>query len=832
MAQRRARPVRFSPKGCSDAVDGSNVFPGAMAQLANLAPDPAMAGSFVPRPAAYLDISFAALGFASPGFISSLLVVGNLAYGTIASARNPFNDEPFCVNLLTQTVVPVSGITDANTPSSPPSSGVWTPPIVAQVGSRVVVTHPGFPGGSVKFGWFDVSGFTETTAGNIVLGSDLITGAPLSTGEQPGMTVAGVGIPPGAVIVSTAEYVNDTTGRLNEGATQLTVASLTGIVVGQTVMMAGVPAGVVVVGISGSTVTLSGPASVSGVGVLVHFETQTAVTVTSGSDLLLGVNSNLIGVGQIIAAYGVPNGTTVLSVGPGFVQMSAPGGVTVADSFATFYAETTADVTVSPTILTSVAFTDGISFGNTVAGEGIPTGATVVSVAGSSVTISQAATVTADGVAITFAGTTITLSAAATASANGLALTISGGSTAAPLWGAGDTDRNSLPSVPVGVAQFNGRAYYALGLNGIVFSDSGFACRVSNNPFVQALTPADGLPITAVAPLMLSSPLVSTGIVQALLAFEGVAKIQQITGDPTTSNLAMNALPVATGTSAPLTITTCELGTAFVSPEGLRLVQFNGSISDPTGDAGSGITLPFVYSSVASRMCASATAHTIRISTQNGNAMPPAQQEWWWDIGRKIWTGPMSFPVSLIQPWPGVAEENKFIIAPIGIPATLWISDVVPYPVSNYVENGRQLQWAYQPTPLPDTGEMAMNTLVDMAISAQFLNFNSITAEAFDIDGVFLDTVPIPPGGQASTFFNQVTGKWVAPTSSENIGRNFQQFPVYWHRPIVFKQLSLTISGQSHFGIRIANLNMRYQATGYPLPVPAGIVTWAGPRSP
>ena len=49
----------------------------------------------------------------------------------------------------------------------------------------------------------------------------------------------------------------------------------------------------------------------------------------------------------------------------------------------------------------------------------------------------------------------------------------------------------------------------------------GFACRVSNIPFVQALTTNDGLEVTAVAPLMPSSPLVTTGIVQALLAFGG-----------------------------------------------------------------------------------------------------------------------------------------------------------------------------------------------------------------------------------------------------------------------------------------------------------------------
>ena len=706
MPQARARPVRFSPKGCSDAVDGSNAFPGAMAQLANLAPDPAMADSFVPRPGAYLDIRFAALGFTTPAFISSSLVIGNLCYGTIASGRNPGRDEPFCVDLLARAAIPVSGITAANTPFSPPASGAWTPPIIAQVGPRVVVTHPGFSNGAIKFGWFDVSGFTETVTADLTGGSPAVSGNPFVDGVQPGMTVTGGGLPAGTTVVSTTNFV------LTEAA------------------------------ILNSTTTVTGLGS-----------------------------------------------------------------------------------------------TEGVAIGQQVGGLGIPVGTTVAGVGLNSVTLSLAALGTGTST-ITFSGSTITMSANAPASGS-FSLTIAGGTTAAPLWGAGDTDINPLPAQPVGVAQFNGRAYYALGLDGIVFSDSGFACRVSNNPFVQALTTDDGLAVTAIAPLMLSSPLVTTGIVQAVLAFEGVTKIQQITGDPDAGNLSMNALPVATGTAAPLTIVPCELGTAFVSPEGLRVVQFNGTISDPIGDAGAGVTLPFVYSVVPSRMCAGATAHTIRISTQSAAPQPPGtppipppQQEWWWDIGRKIWTGPMSFPASLIQPWAGALAENTFIMAPIGVLATLWVSDVVPYPSSIYVENGVQLTWTYRPIPLPDTGQMAMNALVDMAISAQFLNYNSISAQAFDIDGTFLDTAPIPAGGQASTYFNQATGKWEAPTSTTNVGNNFQQFPIYWHRPLVFKQLVLSISGQSHFGIRIANFNMRYQETGYPLPVPPGIVTWAGPSSP
>jgi hypothetical protein len=624
MPLRRGTPVRVVLRGCSDAVDGTNTFPGAAVQLADLVPDPSTNGCFVPRPAAFKIIDFAIAGFSSPGFISSLLVVGNLAYGTIATSRNAGKDEPFVVNLLTGSAVTVAGITSANVPSSPPATGKWTPPILAQVGSRVIVTHPGFPGGAVKFGWFDVSGFTTTLAVTTHT-TDTLDGFTTPLGTEPGMTVTGPGIPAGA------------------------------------------------------------------------------------------------------------------------------------------------------TILSSTA-------------------------------------------------SSIKLSAAATASAS-VNVTIAGGTIAAPLWGAGDTDRNPLPSVPVGVAQFYGRAYYALGLDGIVFSDSGFACRVSNTTAVQALLPGNGLPITAIAPLMLSSSLATTGIVQALIAFQNISGMQQILGDLALNNLTMNALPVATGTAAPLSITPCEFGTAFISPEGLRIVQFNATVSEPIGDAGSGITVPYIYSAVPSRMCVSANSHVLRGATLNAYTAPiagdPPAQEWWFDLGRKVWTGPMSIVPSLIQPWQGANNESTFIMAPIGILGSLWRSDPYGNLASSYTENGVAMNWTAQPTPLPDTGQMAMNEMVEMSVAGAFLTKADLTAN--DISGVGLGTTQVPPQLLPPP---SIWGVMIWGSSLWGGGATkFQQWPVYWSAPLVFKQLDLTIRGASGFGVKLGNLSLRYQITGYPLPVPGGPLT-------
>src|SRR5882724_4302279 len=111
MALRNAMPLRFSPQGLSDAIDGTNVFSGACAALQNLIPDPTTANLWQGRPASFLTVNFNA---GSPphvsGFISALDVFGNIAYGLIDTDQ--FNTAvPFAYNLLTQAFITITGIT-------------------------------------------------------------------------------------------------------------------------------------------------------------------------------------------------------------------------------------------------------------------------------------------------------------------------------------------------------------------------------------------------------------------------------------------------------------------------------------------------------------------------------------------------------------------------------------------------------------------------------------------------------------------------------------------------------------------------------------------------
>lgn len=148
-------PVRFTAKGLVDALDATDKFPGACIQLVNLIFDPANPEIMVSRPGVTNMTSFP--GFISPGFVSVQATIGDLVFGMIATGRNAGKDEPFCYDHSAGAFIAVGNVLNANTPTSPSSTGAWTPPTIAAVGTMIIVTHPGFPGGATKFGWFDVT---------------------------------------------------------------------------------------------------------------------------------------------------------------------------------------------------------------------------------------------------------------------------------------------------------------------------------------------------------------------------------------------------------------------------------------------------------------------------------------------------------------------------------------------------------------------------------------------------------------------------------------------------------------------------------------------------
>lgn len=149
-------PVRFTPKGLVDAFDATDEFPGACTSLSNLIFDQSNPEIVVSRPGVGSPLTQFP-GFLNPGVVSVQTTIGSVVYGLIATTRNANKDEPFAYDLAASAFIPVTGVLNANCPTTQLTTGPWTPPTIANVGTNVYVTHPGFPGGATKFGYFDIT---------------------------------------------------------------------------------------------------------------------------------------------------------------------------------------------------------------------------------------------------------------------------------------------------------------------------------------------------------------------------------------------------------------------------------------------------------------------------------------------------------------------------------------------------------------------------------------------------------------------------------------------------------------------------------------------------
>lgn len=558
MTIRNATPIKFSPVGLSDALDSSNVFQGAMGQLVNLIPDPTTKNLWQCRPAAITQADFAIQGgdFNSPdfspdfnigfnlsgagnGFISALMRVGTKVFGMISTNRNPGRDEPFAYDLVTNTFSVITGVTAANTPLSPATSGDWVPPTMDLIGVNLVVTHPGYNGsGGVMFGWFNIS----------------------------------------------------------------------------------------------------------------------------------------------------------------------------------------------------------------------------------------------DPAAIT--------------------------------WQGGNTVTTLLPTPPTAVKQFFNRAYFLVnpptGQPAAYFTD---VLTLTITDPTHILTFNDNIKLTAIGALPLNSQLTG-GTIQSLVVFKGAAQMWQITGDAaiTTNPLSINAMNVATGTLAPNSICATSKGLAFIAPDGLRVIAFNGNISDPIGDAGGGITVPFIFAVAPSRIVADCTAKTLRVTVQNGGAVGTPNQEYWYDIPRGCWSGPHSFPASQI-----VAYDNTFIMAPIGVLGKLFRSDSAQNATSTFVENGVQLSFTWASSMLPNTQQMSENAMVETTLNVAFPAGQQIAVYAADENGAVYNSVVL--AAAAST---TIWGQFVWGQALWQGGANaLTPRQLKWTIPIVFQRLSVIATGNCAQNLKIGDLFMRYQQLGY-----------------
>lgn len=150
MALRKATPVRFAPKGLSDAYDSTEAFNGACRSLQNLVFDQSNPELVICRPGVGTALTTFS-GFTTPTFVTVYISIGTVIYGMVGTARNAGHDEPFAYDTATSAFVTISGVTSANTPLTPSTTGPWTPPTMSVVGKKIIVTSIGFSGSGANF---------------------------------------------------------------------------------------------------------------------------------------------------------------------------------------------------------------------------------------------------------------------------------------------------------------------------------------------------------------------------------------------------------------------------------------------------------------------------------------------------------------------------------------------------------------------------------------------------------------------------------------------------------------------------------------------------------
>jgi hypothetical protein len=386
------------------------------------------------------------------------------------------------------------------------------------------------------------------------------------------------------------------------------------------------------------------------------------------------------------------------------------------------------------------------------------------------------------------------------------------GNPAAPAWSAGNTTGTLLPYVPQGVAVFNGRAWFVINptlLSALVpstYTTDAYSLNIGSTPTTQILTYDDNLPITALAGLGLFNQ--SGGVVQALMVFKDTVNIYQVTGDFATGYaISRNSLNTATATLSPMALASTPEGLTFVAPDGLRMLDYYAKIQHPIGIAGEGVNAPFIYSFTPSRVVSACNASLLRVSVQNASRTGAPWEEYWYDLTRKIWSGPHTFVPSAIDTY-----RQTFIVAPQGILGSLWQSDVVPNTVTTYTENGAQLTWDMWTTIFPDSGQMAVynfqETTIDMALD---VSMNQYIVSLINPQSTVYDTISNSVTGSAPVWDVSIwdAAVWDGFTSGLTPRR------VNWTKPNVTSRAQMRIQGSSAAGVKIGDIKFNVEIAPY-----------------
>lgn len=302
----RESPLRSLPRSVSDTLDGDNSPPGAMSSLSNLIFDPSTPNVLVCRPANLELTTFP--GLSTPGVVSAGFQLNGVIYGMIATVNPTGKDRPFAYVVATATFLTVTGITSANCPTTQPTTGVWTPPDMDAVGSRIIVTHPGFNFvGGYAFGYFDISGFSASITGDVVSGSPTVHGNFSIAGIGPGYPITGTSIPASTTVTNVKNVAFSVTGDTHTSTTIDNITSTANLYVGQAIAGLGIPTGATIATIVGAnSITISSAATATNAGI------SLAIT---GTEITMSANATGSHNAQVMAVAGGTTGSPLWAAG-------------------------------------------------------------------------------------------------------------------------------------------------------------------------------------------------------------------------------------------------------------------------------------------------------------------------------------------------------------------------------------------------------------------------------------------------------------------------------------------------------------------------------------
>jgi hypothetical protein len=379
---------------------------------------------------------------------------------------------------------------------------------------------------------------------------------------------------------------------------------------------------------------------------------------------------------------------------------------------------------------------------------------------------------------------------------------------AAPVWSAGNTTVNALPSVPLWVSTFFGRAYFGIS-NNIYFTDS-LALSISNTNFAAVLTIDDKSSTTGAAGLPMSQT--SGAVLQSLLVFKQ-SSVWQISGDIALTNqpLSLNRLVDNVGCVSPRTIQSTPLGVVFVATDGPRVVALNGSVnylqvrSGVTPD----VVSPFATATNPTRMIGCYTDGIYRVCFDGPSTIWDSSytsQDYWYDSIFQRWNGPHTFDYHN-----AVGVSNIFYMASNSVPGILVSSTPVVTLTSVYL----------------DLGNTMLCELVSTAIEGQPMTMSAVVESTIELVGAGLGTVyyismyddlndNLSPATIKLYEINPLWGtvKWGQFQWRSSIN-NSQVFTIPWVNPVVFKKMILSIRVTAAPSVGIKNSFFRVQTLGY-----------------